>query len=296
MCLAAMHTTTERTDAHVPIPVRDDMRFDFSDDVDSHWCRDNLEFNHIANAFMQALPYLEPYFINAIREAGERIEDPQLKDEIDAYIAQEARHAQEHRRFNKVLHRRYPGLKQIEAEIKGRLEQSRKHDSLEFRMAYTAGYEAITFQNARFMLLKKDKWLSAVDESVFGMLIWHMVEEVEHKNVAFDAFQAIDGRYSMRLRGFRAAATMTVKDIYVMVKHMLEVDGLWPDPRCKRRLRRVALSMAGDIVPGFWHYFMPNHHPSDCADPQLVERWRDHYAAGSDLRVINSRQMDSWLA
>jgi predicted metal-dependent hydrolase len=59
------------------MPIRE-IRFDFPEDVHSHWC-ENPQFSQIANAFMQALPYLEPYFIYNIREAATHISDPRLK-------------------------------------------------------------------------------------------------------------------------------------------------------------------------------------------------------------------------
>ena len=31
---------------------------------------------------------------------------------------------------------------------------------------------------------------------------WHALEELEHKNVAFDVFETVDGRYVVRIAGF----------------------------------------------------------------------------------------------
>jgi uncharacterized protein len=266
---------------------RREIRFEFPADMPSHWCADTPEFSHVANAFMQALPFLEPYFMHNIREVAERAANPRIKAEIAAYIAQEARHAQEHRRFNAVLRERYPGLAQLESSIKSRLDRSRREDSLAYRMAYTAGYEAITYQMACFLMQRKEVWLARADPRIFGMLIWHMVEEVEHKCVAFDALQLVDPRFSTRVRGLYAAMLMTVKDISVMVQLMLEADGIGRDAASRRRLRQVVLGLVRELAPGFRHYLSPNHHPSHCPDPPLVASWRARYASGADLRVLD---------
>jgi predicted metal-dependent hydrolase len=119
-------------------------RFVFSSTIASHWCPNQPEFSHAASAFMAALPYLEPYFIHNVREALPLIADAQLKDQAEGFIAQEARHAQQHRRFNQLLAQRYPDLPRYELAIRARLDASKKRDPLAFRLAYTSGYEAIT--------------------------------------------------------------------------------------------------------------------------------------------------------
>jgi predicted metal-dependent hydrolase len=99
---------------------------------------------------MAALPQLEPYFIPTnIRAAARQVESAQLKQEIEAFVSQEARHAQQHRRWNEILGARYPELPQLKRRIKERLDASKREHSLAFRMAYTSGYEAIRSRGQR---------------------------------------------------------------------------------------------------------------------------------------------------
>jgi uncharacterized protein len=210
---------------------------------------------------------------------------------VTAYIGQEARHAQEHKRFNQVLRRYYPGLQALEQEIRERLDRSRKQDTLSYRMAYTAGYEAITYRLACFLCENGDTWFSSADPRVFGMLVWHMVEEIEHKNVAFDVFQAINGGYIERVRGLYDATRFTLRDIARMTQLMLEADGLWEGRESSRRLRRTVLALFRGLAPGFRHYLWPSHHPSKQSDPPLVGKWRSRYLSGADMRVVNPLEM-----
>jgi predicted metal-dependent hydrolase len=272
------------------IKVRD-LRFALTGELPSHFCPQFPEFSHATNAFMAALPHLEPYFIHNIREASAAIADPKLQAEIALFVSQEARHAQQHRCLNDVLAQRYPELPRLEREIKQRLDRSRRQHSLGFRMAYTAGYEAITYQLVGFMMDEKDTWLTEAEPNVLALLCWHGAEEVEHKSVAYDAFQAVHGGYLMRVAGLLAALVMSFIDIKRMVRYMLQVDGTWHDRDCQRRLRRVRLAFARGLLPRLRSYLLPRYHPSRCPDPPEMLVWLERYASGEDLRQISAASL-----
>jgi predicted metal-dependent hydrolase len=270
-----------------------DLRFDLGEQIPKHVCPSQPEFSHVATSFMAALPHLEPYFIHNIREAGAAVSDPKLQAEIGVFIAQEARHAQQHRALNAALARHYPDLPTLERAIKERLDRSKKRHSLAFRMAYTAGYEAITYQLVCFMMEQKDVWLRDADPSVMALLCWHGAEEVEHKSVAYDAFQAVHGGYFLRVAGLLAALVMTVKELHAMVHYMLAHDGLWTERASRRRLRSVRLAFLRGFVPRLFGYFRPGYHPSQYPDPELMLRWIARYAAGEDLRQLTARTVEA---
>jgi predicted metal-dependent hydrolase len=271
-----------------------EIDFGLGGDVPRHFCPSQPEFSHATNAFMAALPHLEPYFIHNIREAGQAAaaSNTALQADIAVFVAQEARHAQQHRALNVALARHYPDLPKLERAIKERLDRSRKRHSLAFRMAYTAGYEAITYQLVGFMMEQRDVWLRDADPSVLALLCWHGAEEVEHKSVAFDAYQAAHGGYFMRVIGLLAALVMTVKDLHGMVRYMLQVDGLWQERACQQRLRRVRLAFLRGFVPRLLGYFKPSYHPSHCPDPAVMLRWLERHQSGQDLARLSAQALD----
>src|SRR5262245_16592684 len=95
-----------------------DVRFDLRDDTPSQWSPHAPELSHLTTAFMAALPYLEPYFIHNLREALPLLQDPQLQLAAQGFIQQEARHAQQHRSWNQLIARRYPGFHALERALK----------------------------------------------------------------------------------------------------------------------------------------------------------------------------------
>ncbi|HKP58113.1 MAG TPA: metal-dependent hydrolase [Polyangiales bacterium] len=270
-----------------------DLKFELSDTIPVHWSPDQREFSHVANAFMAALPYLEPYFIHNIRTAAETLTDPTLKAEAEGFIHQEARHAQQHRAWNQVLQRRYPGFDALEDALKRRLSESKQRDSLAFRLAYTSGYEAITYQIVCFIMANRHAWLKGADPRVVAMLTWHAAEEVEHKCVAFDVYQAVHGGYFMRVLGLVSALVRSVQDIRAMTRLMLSADGLWDDPESRRRVKGVRRAFAKGLLPPLFSYLMPWYRPRAHADPAIIEAWLESHSSGRDLRALDLDALDS---
>jgi predicted metal-dependent hydrolase len=269
-----------------------DLKFELSEDIPSHWCPEHPEFSHVATSFMAALPYLEPYFIHNIREAAELVNDPQLKAAVDGFINQEARHAQQHKRWNQLVGARYPGLNALERSLKARLAKSKQQHSLAYRMAYTAGYEAFTYQLVCFIMARRQTWFAGADPHVLGMLSWHAAEEVEHKSVAFDVFQAIHGGHLLRVQGFIAALVESHRDIHAMTRLLMETDGSLGDREAQRRLRQVRLLLLRGLVPELRHYLKPSYRPSEHSDPRVLMAWLERHRAGDDLRSITLEKLD----
>jgi predicted metal-dependent hydrolase len=264
-----------------------DLKFGMDDSVPSRWSPEQPEFSHVASAFMAALPYLEPYFIQNIREALPLLSDKHIELDARAFIQQEARHAQQHRDWNQVLARRFPGFEALERGIKTRLANSRKKYSLPFRLAYTSGCEALTYQIACFILAERQTLLQGADPRMLAMLAWHAAEEVEHKSVAFDVFQAVHGGYMLRVVGLGAAFVTSLRDIQAIMFFLMRADGLLRDAESRARLRKLRRRLLIKLVPEFRHYLRPSYHPSQHEDPAVVAAWLAEHEEGLDLRRLS---------
>lgn len=270
-----------------------DLVFDLTDAISTHWSSEHPEFSQYANALMAALPHLEPFFIQNLREAIGRVSDPHLREEAAAFAQQEAYHAQQHRRWNRILADRYPGFEALEQRIKARLNESKRKHSLPFRLAYTAGYEAITYQVACFIMAERHVWLKGADPRVVALLCWHAAEEIEHKSVAFDVFEAIDGAYWLRVLGLAHALVHTMADLRRMARHLLRADRVFESFQGRRRVWRVRWALAKGVLPELRHYLRPSYHPSEHADPPLIAGWLAEERAGEDLRELDLAALDA---
>jgi uncharacterized protein len=243
------------------------------------WNPARPELSHLLNAFQLALPYLEPYFIDAVKRAAERITDPRLQAEATAFCAQEANHARLHKQYCNSLRARYPRLEQFETAVRQSLIRSRKNDPLAWRLAYTAGYEVITAQFARTLFDKQSEWLHGADHQFASLMLWHAAEEIEHRHVAFEVLRAVDPSYTLRARGLFAALQKTYADMTPVATYMLEVDGYAGRIGSKLRRTRLRAEIAAELVPAATRYLMPHHHPSQEAEPAGYGQWQTAHAS-----------------
>ena len=248
--------------------------FDFSAGARGIWNPAQPELSHLLNAFQLALPYLEPYFIDAVKRASEKLTDPRLKEDAQAFCAQEANHARQHRKYCEMLHARYPRLEEFEAAVRQSLLDSRKNDPLEWRLAYTAGYELITAQFASILFEKQDDWLKGADDQFASLMLWHAAEEIEHRHVAMDVLQAVNPSYGLRANGLFAALKKTYADMTPVATYMLRVDGYAGRLDSVLRRARLRAEIATHLVPAASRYLMPGYHPSHEREPAGYAQWQ----------------------
>ncbi len=58
----------------------------------------------------------------------------------------------------------------------------------------------------------KDSLLERADPRLRMLFEWHFAEEIEHKSVVFDVFQAVSGNYRLRLLG----AALIIPSFYLI--------------------------------------------------------------------------------
>lgn len=255
-----------------PITVRRSP-FEFPEDVAAHWIPHNPEFSQMVNGASLTMPYLEPFLMRTLREALRQVDDPVLQEQGAAFIAQEGQHFQTHRRFNEMIKRKgYPELAEIEARMEAnyaRLEQR----SMRTRLAYTAGFEAMTLGVTKWLVTERVRLFSGADSRVASFVLWHMVEETEHKLVAFDIYQAVCGQYFFRALGVLHGALDVIRFSMQGYQALLRKDGLWKQWRSRLRLARELWKFVRHAGPYLLRATFPGHDPRQEPDPQWALDW-----------------------
>ncbi|EHQ58764.1 putative metal-dependent hydrolase [gamma proteobacterium HIMB55] len=263
------------------------MPFEFPEDIDPHWNPTKVEWSHMVNGASLAMPFLEPYLIRTMRKALAKIEDPTLQQEVKHYMGQEGQHYQQHRRFNDILIAAgYEGLRDIEDQMRLEFAEFEKKRSLKFNLAYACGFESMALGLGHWLVKEREYLFGGSDSRVASLILWHFIEEVEHKNVAFDAYHAVYGNYFYRVFGTFYATLHVMKFSRRAYQLMLKKDGLWGKLSSRWKLLKVIMRFLTAMVPPMVVACIPGHHPSKVEDPQWYRDWLATYGQDEHSVVV----------
>ncbi|RZQ60572.1 metal-dependent hydrolase [Amycolatopsis suaedae] len=253
-----------------------DVRFDWSE-LPMHWVPGEPFATHLINVLHLLLPEGEEWFVRVFGQAVPLIKDDKLREDVLGFIGQEAMHAKSHQgvldHFDAHGLDTRPYVRQLE-HLFGRVlgdrdepDERRREEWLVERVALVAGVEHITAFLGQWILDAKALDAAGADPTMLDLLRWHGSEEVEHRSVAFDLYQHLDGRYLRRIRLFAVAAPFFLWLWIRGVKYLMASD---PSLRgAKPRWRDLRRSARRGLVPGFWQvlrllapYFRRGYHPS----------------------------------
>lgn len=149
-------------------------------------------------ALSLVFPEGERFFVESVVRFKDEISDPELRQRIADFAAQEGKHSNAHLAFNAML--RAQGLEvfpELERQVKFLLRRGALTHSPAGRLAITCALEHFTAVMAEQLLTNADL-REAFHPAVRGLWLWHALEETEHKSVAFDVYEQVDGSYARR--------------------------------------------------------------------------------------------------
>jgi predicted metal-dependent hydrolase len=151
-----------------------------------------LSYNHTAFGLYVAL--LEPFAVKSFRQVLDHISDDTLRERVDRFSRQEAQHYQRHADFNKVvLAYGYAGLEALLSRLKQELDAFLGNAGDQYCVGYIEGFESYTTQFA-LRMIASGLYDHRRTQPAFGQLFkWHMLEEIEHRTVAFDLYRHLFG-------------------------------------------------------------------------------------------------------
>ncbi len=274
-------TQTDETQAssEKTFPVR---RISFFDgdaaDVPHLYMNGDLVMSHIVAVLSSLFPEGEDYFVRSVRHYRDQITDPVLKKQVAGFIGQEAIHGREHRAFNDRLAELGFPTKAIDRFTGKRLKFDERISPPKVRLAVTAALEHYTATLAEVLLASEEAQAMFSEDEVRHLLMWHAIEESEHKAVAFDVYQACVGDPKLRARVMNAITigfigTSALWSLYSVARDK----ATWKDPKgLVRSLRRLPSSpwLSKDVRARIRDYNRPDFHPDDHDATELLERWR----------------------
>lgn len=265
------------------------MDFDMSQLKDKYFFHGNPILSTLMYALSASFPDGERFFIDSVRYYQKDIDDPELVAQIRGFIGQEAHHSRIHDDFNAHVGTLGMAMERIQRRFKGRLDMARKRFSPSQQLAITAALEHVTATLAQWTLENPEAGMGGGEHSPLReMLIWHAMEEIEHKSVAFDVYRKMVNNEKQRI----AIAKLVFRTFWVQVA-VAQGILLWHDRRLPslREMREAWNFMWGKngfrrwSAPEFKRYLEPGFHPDDIDQSHLLRQWHDDYPEVAALQV-----------
>ncbi|MFN8228630.1 MAG: metal-dependent hydrolase [Mycobacterium sp.] len=253
------------------------IRFSYpTGSLERHFVRGDLLMSHIVAHLSATFPEGEDFFIRSVRRFADQITDPELKSQIQGFIGQEVTHGREHRALNERLHQMgYPSR---------RIDRGTRMDLAAFErrlapltcLAITAALEHFTAVLAETLLTDERAQELLGPSEVRAMLLWHAIEESEHRSVAFDVYQAVGGSERRRIWTMRIIRlTFTLNVGFFATVSLLQDPASYHPVRLFRSLARLRHSpfLSRAVLARLRAYTRPGFHPDDIDNTALLEHW-----------------------
>jgi predicted metal-dependent hydrolase len=258
------------------VPIRH-MKFDFDPSKAPKYCWDDNSWGSaFILTFSAFIPAGERFVIDAVREFRDQSKDPELRELVTGLIGQEAAHSRIHAEFNNMY------------DIKGlpinRLVKQSEKIYLKFllprlpkktTLAIAAGIEHVTAVLAEGSFARNTEAINKMEGVTKDFLIWHLLEELEHKSVAFDLYEEIDGSYWHRVFAFLLIWSISIPFGYYSLTQILKTPGFSQGKHKNRQGRAYQMSMTKESASQFLAYFRKDFHPDNVDTSELLEEWRE---------------------
>lgn len=267
-----------------PVRVRR-PRFRYPDDVDPCWTPVRPEFACAANAISLLMPHLEPYVVRAVAAGITDLEadpterpgrvpvPPGVIARARGYVGQESQHHHEHRRFNRFLLARYPGLSPVDRWAAALFRWLDRRAGSRFGVAFAATSETIAYSAARWCDGRRRDLLDGSDPALAGLFLWHLAEEVEHKAAAFEIQLATGIGRRHRLAAMAVSLAVVLWFVVAGTTVMLWSERRLAHPVAWFRLVSWAVTFAFELIPNLVLSLLPGFHPDQLTDPLWYEVW-----------------------
>ena len=249
--------------------VRSNLDFKLNE-IPRFWFNNDPFITRMFDALSLTFPDGERYFIQSVRLFRDQITDPDLKQRVADFIRQEAQHGIAHDKMNQVM--RDQGMpvdvfiERLNKVFKFELEKR----SPQYNIAMTAAAEHLTALMAETFYGKKST-LAGGHPYVRALFAWHAIEEMEHRDVAFDVMKDVAKTPEWLRKATLLNTTVlmfgfTIYRANVMLKH----DGFNPIERLKMNVKGLPwffgkngtlTRMSQQYKDWFKKDFHPSQHP-----------------------------------
>ncbi|MGB0955151.1 MAG: metal-dependent hydrolase [Panacagrimonas sp.] len=270
---------------------RHPQALDFADGIAVNWANGDVFRSRFFDAFSTTLPEGEKFFIVSLRQFKDRLQDPELQQELKDFIRQEGVHGILHNAYNNRLGRQGVDIERITQLLRKFFAAHEQVLSPRMQLTLTACAEHLTASMAHTVLGHGSHLFDGADERVRALYFWHAAEEIEHKSVAFDLLknQARVG-YIPRVLMMAYISIVFHALVFPILEHVLRSDGYTARERAglwSKGLWWMFKPQRGgfyfDLLGHYLSWFKPGFEPWDHGDLKAYDRWIQAYADSGDV-------------
>ncbi|OTG63741.1 metal-dependent hydrolase [Acinetobacter sp. ANC 3903] len=243
-----------------------------------HYFANSPIMSHLLTALSSTFPIGEQFFVHSVRNVRDQVKDEKLQAQIAAFIGQEAMHSKAHAEFNAAWRRDDYHLDRFQAWL-ARKDSYIKGLHPKIQLAITCAFEHFTALLGGY-ILRHPEILASLDEDTIKLWVWHAIEEIEHRAVAFDVYQYVYGDDKVRRMIMRSVTTGFASLTFYSATRLF-----WQDK--KKSLPKVAGNLLGiyligkmfvQLLPEYLSYFKADFHPSEIDYSEIVKDWKQRLA------------------
>ena len=253
------------------------IRFDYPQgSLRKHYVDGDLVMSHIVAMLSATFPEGEDFFVRSVRHYSERITDPVLQKQVAGFVGQEVTHGREHRALNERLQEMGFATRRVDRIVKKSLARAERVLSPLECLAMTAALEHYTAALAETLLTDERAQAMLGSTEVRSMLLWHALEESEHKAVAFDVYRTVGGSEKVRIRVMRMVTFGFLVRVSIFTLISMAGDKAAYNPvRLVRSLLALRHSpfLTREVVQRIREYNKVGFHPDDNDNTALLEFW-----------------------
>jgi len=253
------------------------VKFDYQGTKSNrHYAGGDLIMSHVVAMLSAMFPEGEDFFVRSVRHYADRITDPELKVQVAGFIGQETMHGREHRALNDRLQEMGYPTHRVDRMVRRDTRVAGRKFPPKVQLAITSALEHYTASLAETLMTDERALALLGDNEVRNVLLWHALEESEHKSVAFDVYRAVGGTEKMRIRVMHGVTvSFLFGTIMQTIASMLADRATYNPIRLLRSLFALRHSpfLSKEMRHRIAAYNKPGFHPDDNDNGELLAKW-----------------------
>jgi predicted metal-dependent hydrolase len=255
------------------------MEFDeWVADLPKYFANGDIVMSHVLTVLSSTFPDGEDFFVRSVAAVRDEINDPKLRADVEGFIGQEEMHGREHRVLNEHLAELGYPTRGISKYVKGLYWVRERIQTKKVNLAFTAALEHYTATLAELLLTNEAARDAVGNRAARDILLWHALEESEHKAVAFDVYKAMGGSERMRV-----IVMWLTHLLFILETSIMALISIARDRDARRHPLKLAASAARVPKSPFLsmralkmlaQYHQRGFHPKDRDTEQLIAEWR----------------------